>query len=335
MTRVWLSGAGGFVGHHCLEHLLVNTDWDIVVTDSFRHQGKTDRLVDAGHFIAARDRVTVITHDLAAPFSMQSFARMGQLDYMIAMASESHVDRSLTDPVPFVMNNVAVILNTLELARRRQPKAVIVVSTDEVYGPVIGGQEYPEWSPIVPSNPYSASKAAQEAIAIAYWRAYDVPVIIVNIMNIIGERQSPEKYLPMLIRKISRGEVVKIHGRPPNIGSRHYLHARNASDAILFILQKLTPPAAYPGAQCPDRYNVGGQERVSNLTLAQDVAEIIGEPLYHVLEDFDVSRRGHDPHYGLDMAKLTALGWEPPVDFREGLEHIVRWTLAHPAWLED
>jgi dTDP-glucose 4,6-dehydratase len=332
VTRVWLSGAGGFVGHHCLEHLLVNTDWDVVATDSFRHHGKTDRLADAGHFIGGRDRVTVVTHDLTVPFSEQLAVKMGRLDYMIAMASESHVDRSITDPVPFVMNNVAVILNTLELARRANPRAVIVVSTDEVYGPVIGDREYPEWSPILPSNPYSASKAAQEAVAIAYWRAYGVPVIIVNIMNVIGERQSPEKYLPMLISRISRGEVVKIHGRPPNVGSRHYLHARNASDAMLYILQKL-PPVAYPDSQCPDRYNVGGQARISNLALAVDVAEIIGAPLHYETEDFGLSRRGHDPHYGLDMTKLTALGWVPPVDFREGLEHIVRWTLEHPEWL--
>lgn len=334
MTRVWLSGAGGFVGHHCLEHLLVNTDWDVVATDSFRHHGKTDRLDDAGHFLSGRDRVHVITHDLTVPFSTQAILKMGQLDYMIAMASESHVDRSLTDPVPFVMNNVAVILNTLELARRVEPKAVIVVSTDEVYGPIIGDQVYPEWSPILPSNPYSASKAAQEAVAIAYWRAFGVPVIIVNIMNIIGERQSAEKYLPMLIRKISRGETVKIHGSQGNMGSRHYLHARNASDALLFILQQL-PPVAYPDSQCPDRYNVGGQERIPNLALAQDAAEIIGEPLHYELEEFDLSRRGHDPHYGLDMTKLTSLGWVPPVSFREGLEHIVRWSLEHPGWLED
>ncbi len=333
MTRIWLSGAGGFAGHHCLEHLLVSTDWDIVATDSFWHEGKTDRIgeVLAGHPDWSA-RVTVITHDLTAPVSEQSIARMGHPDYMVAMASESSVDRSLAHPVPFVRNNTAVILNTLELSRAVQPKAVIVVSTDEVYGPVAAGQAHAEWSPILPSNPYASSKAAQEALAVAWWRAYGVPVIITNLMNLVAERQSPEKYLPMLIRKILLGETVTVHGQPGNIGSRHYLHARNAADALLFILRNL-PPAFYPDADRPDRYNVAGQERITNLELALEVASILGRDLRYELVDFHSARPGHDPHYGLDMGKLTALGWKPPVSFRESLERTVRWTVAHPDWL--
>ena len=345
-----LTGAGGFAGHHCLEHILVNTDWNITATDSFRHKGKTDRIAEVldGH-PDWQARVTVITHDLAAPFTAQTIQRLGPVDYMLAYASESHVDRSITDPVPFIRNNVDVALSTLELARQVQPRAVFWISTDEVYGPepVVDGAPVPhaEWAPVLPSNPYASSKAAQEAIAIGYWRTYGLPVTIVNCMNILAQRQHVEKYLPTLISRISRGREVGIHGRPSDIGSRHYLHARNLADGILFLLRE-APVGVFPAhlaalegkiacrpADRPNRYNIVGPDRIDNLTLAQMVAGIIGEPLKYRLIDFHSARPGHDPHYGLDGSKMAALGWKPPVPFEESLAHTVKWTLAHPAWL--
>lgn len=317
-----------------LEHLLVNTDWDITATASFRHRGTADRIsqVLAGH-PDWRERVQVYVHDLSAPLSVQAVGRFtGNVDHIIAMASESHVDRSITDPVPFVRNNVDVILNTLEAARQLKPSKVIVVSTDEVYGPCEPGQGHPEWSPIIPSNPYASSKAAQEAIAISYWRTYGVPVILTNTMNIIGERQDPEKFLPMLIRRISRGEKVTIHGTPGHIGTRHYLHARNAASAWLYLLEN-TEPGLYPAAAMPDRWNVAGPEPISNLELALQVATIIGKPLDYELTDFHSARPGHDPHYGLDPSKLDAAGWKQPVDFAESLIRTVNWTQDNPDWL--
>lgn len=343
MTRLALTGAGGFAGHHFLEHTLSTTDWDVVATDSFRHRGITDRISQVldGHE-GWQDRVTVLQHDLRAPFSPQAAVRVagGGLDYLIAMASESHVDRSITDPVPFAENNVAVILNTLELARQLQPRVVVVISTDEVYGPAEPGHAHAEWSPILPSNVYAASKAAQEALAISYWRTYGVPVIITNTMNLIGERQHPEKFIPKTLRAVLSGTEAVIHGSPGNVGSRHYLHARSMAAAVLFLL-KGPPPAAFPAhaapgapvADRPDRYNIAGPDRIDNLVLAQLIADAAGKPLRYRLEDFHRTRPGHDPHYGLDPGKITALGWKPPVPFAESLEHTVRWTMANEEWL--
>ena len=356
MTTVLLTGAGGFVGHHCLEHILATTDWQVVASDSFRHKGKTDRIVQVldGHH-GWPERVSVLTHDLTVPFSDQAVASLGGVDYVIAMASESHVERSISDPVPFVRNNVDVALSTLELCREIAPRAVIWVSTDEVYGPEHGGKAHPEWDTILPSNPYSASKAAQEAIVIAYWRSYGVPVQIVNCMNLIGERQDPEKFLPKITGQIANGEMVTIHGKPGDIGTRHYLHARNLADGILWLLRETYPatfpahvraplnPAALTGqahatgkiriADRPDRWNVVGPDRVSNLQLAQMVAQVTGKQLRYELVDFHSARPGHDPHYGLDPAKLTGAGWTPPVPFRESLARTVQWSLLHPEWL--
>lgn len=338
--RVFLTGAGGFIGSHVLEHILARTDWELTVTDSFRHKGRCDRIArildEAPDVSYWSGRVRVITHDLAAPFTARQVSGLGEIDLLIAMASQSHVDRSLEDPVPFVRNNVDVILNTLELARTVRPRMVIVISTDEVYGPVIPGVAHREWSPVIPSNPYAASKAAQEAIATSYWRAYGLPVVIVNCMNLFGEMQDPEKFVPMTIGKVARGELVQVHGVPGDIGTRHYLHARNLADALCFIAEALPATRYGTGEDLiprPDRYNIAGPEPVSNLALAQMIADIAGRPLRYELIDFHSARPGHDPHYGLDPSKLAALGWDPPVTFTESLERAVRWTLKHPEWL--
>src|ERR1700743_329120 len=131
--RILITGAGGFVGHHFLEHILVNTDWNVVCTDSFRHKGKVDRITEVlgSRPFPPGKRVKVITHDLTTPFSQQTLAQIGDIDYIAAFASESHVDRSISDPVPFVENNVSVALHTLQAARIIKPKSLVWVSTDE------------------------------------------------------------------------------------------------------------------------------------------------------------------------------------------------------------
>lgn len=197
--RVLITGLGGFVGCHYLDHYLVNTDWEIIGIDSWRHKGIPERITDSEHYQKNKDRVKIFTHDLNAPISQVMIDRMGKIDYIINLASLSHVDTSITDPVNFINNNVNLALNMLELARKITPEKFIQFSTDEVYGPMIDDVAHPEWDKILPSNPYSASKACQEAIAISYWRTYSVPLIITNTMNIIGEKQDGEKYLPKIV----------------------------------------------------------------------------------------------------------------------------------------
>ncbi len=356
MTRVLLTGGGGFAGHHFLEHVLATTNWDVLCTDSFRHKGTTDRISQVLEDHEDRNqthildgipcwykRVKVITHDLIAPFAPRRVRAMGDIDYMVCYASESHVDRSIDDPVPFVRNNVDVALNTLELARKLKPKAVIWISTDEVYGPVEADnlKGHTEWAPMLPSNPYSASKAAQEDIAISYWRTYGVPVIIVNCMNMIGERQDPEKYVPLVINKVLKGKTVKVHGSAKEPGTRHYLHARNLADAVLFLLkyrptyfgEDLYRFAGPTKADRPDRYNIATPDRIDNFTLAQMIAQAVGKPLKYQWEDFHSARQGHDAHYGLDSSKILSMGWSPPVPFDESLRRTVEWSLSNQSWL--
>lgn len=336
MKRVLLTGGGGFIGGHTFAHIMHNTDWHLTIIDSFRHKGKTDRITEMLESHPDwRERLAVITHDLKAPFSTQLIERIGPINYVINMASESHVDRSITDPRDFIENNVHLTLTMLEYIRQNPVEKFIQISTDEVYGPAPAGHNHKEGEPHKPSNPYSASKAAQEDICYAYWRTYDLPIAITNTMNIIGEMQDPEKFLPMTIKKVLNGEVITIHANADGtkIGSRYYLHARNQADALIFLLKNVDFPA-YASGEDIGRFNVVGEYEIDNLQLAQKVAAILGKELKYELVDFHSSRPGHDLRYALDGAKMAALGWKAPLSFDESLKNTVEWTIDRPEWLK-
>jgi len=337
MKRVFLTGIGGSIATHVFAHFMHNTDWQVVGIDSFRHKGWADRLaVYLNDHPQWRERLTVVTHDLAAPFSEMTKKTIGHVDVIISMASLSDVEESIQDPVPFIQNNVNLCLNVLEFAREIKPEVFVQISTDEVYGAVAtkDDSKCKEWAPILPSNPYAASKAAQEAIAISYWRTYEVPVIITNTMNLFGETQDPEKYTAQLIKKIYDGELVTVHGSVGNIGSRFYLHARNGADAVLHIVKNLKPKLYNNGENpLPDRYNIVGDVEMDNLELAKLVAEILGKELKYELVDFHSARAGHDRRYALDGEKLKATGWKAPMEFKSSLIKSIEWTLNNPRWI--
>jgi dTDP-glucose 4,6-dehydratase len=326
-----LTGIAGFAGSHALEHVLQNTDWNIVGLTTFRHRGDPLRL-DIDSYDPNRIRIHFC--DLNSDISHRLVERIGPVDYIWNLASESHVDRSITDPRPFIENNVRLAITMLEYARLARPEVFIQVSTDEVYGPAPEGVDFPEWSPIVPSNPYSASKAAQEAIAISYWRTYSVPLIITNTMNLIGERQDTEKFIPSTIAKVHADKIVTVHGNEQEIGSRFYIHARNHADALLFLTNAVKPALFdRDTVDKPDRFNVRGEREVNNLEMAEMIADILGKKLKYQFLDFHRERPGHDPRYALDDKKLRDLGWTPPLPLFESLERTVSWTLRNPEWL--
>ena len=331
VKRVLLTGVGGFVGAHCLRHILETTDWHVVGLDSFRHRGKLDRIK---YVLEGQDgsRYTHLVYDLALPFSSQFAEQLEGIDCVINMASESHVERSIEDPRPFVENNVALVLTLLEWARTVDLEQFIQISTDEVYGPITEGGHF-EGEPYRPSNPYSASKATQETLAYSYWRTFGLPVVVTNTMNLIGQMQDVEKYVPKVVRTVLAGETLTVHASAQGqIGTRFYMHARNQADALCFLLKR--SPTRYPAADL-DRFNVVSEIELDNLELAKLVAEYAGKPLKYELVDFHTTRPGHDLRYGLDGSKMTALGWTPPVEFYGALRQTVEWSVRHPEWLRS
>lgn len=350
--RCLLTGIGGSIGIHTFAHIMSNTDWEVVGLVTFRHKGLVDRLVEitADHSDWLK-RLHLVVHDLASPISNLTKKKIGSIDYIINLASLSDVEASIEHPVDFIQNNVALTLNLLEYARdiwglrelNRKPlsgTAFIQFSTDEVYGPTNDMTEvYEEWSPILPSNPYAASKACQEAITIAYWRTYNIPLIITNTMNNFAEMQQPFKF-PVIIQKaVESGEEIELHGYDNGdgsvgTGSRSYIHSRNASDALLFILKK--PPYLHKAGAVdrPDRYNIVGDKQIDNEDLAKLIAKLMDKPIRYRIIDFHSHRPGHDRHYGLNGRKLKELGWQSPVSFEESLKNTIEWQRQHPDWIQ-
>lgn len=336
--RLLLTGCAGSIGIHFLARILASTDWEIIGVESFRHRGFADRLAE--HFKnhpSHVPRVTIITHDLVAPFSEMTKKKIGNIDYIISMASLSDVEASIQEPVPFFKNNVDLVLNLLEFSREVKPEAFIQISTDEVYGPTTSKHTgYKEWDPQVPSNPYAASKAAQEMACIAWWRAYGVPLVIVNTMNNFSEMQSNAKYPVIIQKSLSKGETIPIHHINGEVGSRSYIHSGNFAMAVLFLLQNTKPHLHAPGAvDKPDRYHIAGDKQVDNLELVRIIADNMGiKDFKYEMVDVHSIRPGHDPHYGLDDSKIRALGWKPTVPFEEGMKNVTLWQSEHPEWIQ-
>lgn len=335
--RILLTGAAGFVGSHLLRHILTEEPAaEIVAPVTFRHHGVPRRIELAlADIPGAAKRCSFPMLDLAAPVDRVTRTLLGDVDVIMNVASDSGVDRSITDPAGCIRNNVDLMVNVLDYARIVKPRIVLQMSTDEVYGPALGEHHHAEWEAIHPSNPYSASKAAQEAIGHAYWRTYGVPLVITNTMNIIGETQDPEKMVPMTIARLHRGHAVPVFTDPAGTkGSRYYLHADNLASAWLH-LARTHQPQAYPTHTEPSRYHVVGEQEVENHQVVELIADIMGvEPLIDRVP-FHQTRPGHDLRYALDGTKLAATGWSAPTAFLSSLEQTVRWTMAHPEWLAE
>ncbi len=325
--RVVLTGAGGFVGSHILEELMDKTDWFVICVDSFKHRGRRDRIYDLD---ISFDRFTVVEIDLAKPISAVDRLKFGGVDYIINCASESHVDRSIDDPVPFVENNIMLMLQMLELARAIKPKVFVQVSTDEVYGPAPEGVSFIEDDELAPANPYSASKVAQEALCLSYSNTYGVPIIITRTMNMIGQRQDVEKFVPKCIDYITNGKSLPIHEG----GSRSYLHARNYANAVRFLIDVYEGWAKVVNPS-PFVVNVAGEKEVGNLEMAEMIAGIVGKEL--IWHGDNESRPGHDLRYAIDDSALRkGLEWVAPVSFEDGLKTTVEWTILkeNEKWLK-
>jgi len=324
--RTLITGGAGFIGHHFVEQALKNSDMELLLLDRLDCSSNLGRVRQIDSFEKNRNRIKFFYHDLKSPVSKQLYEQIGQVDWVIHMGASTHVDRSIEYPMEFVMDNVVGTTNLLEYARKRETK-VVYFSTDEVFGPAPPDKSYKEWDRYNSGNPYSASKAGGEEMCLAFANTYKLPVIITHCMNVFGERQHPEKFIPMTIKKILAGETVTIHSdRTKTIpGSRFYIHARNVADAVMALM-------SIPGTE-GDKYNIVGEKEVSNLQMAEQIAKILDKPLNFEMMDFHSSRPGHDLRYALDGKKLAEMGWSPKISFEKSLEKTVLWTVAHKEWL--
>jgi dTDP-glucose 4,6-dehydratase len=338
MKKILITGGAGFIAHHLIGQVLKRTDWEIVTVDRLDYSGNLNRLADLlqDYSPSEKKRVRTIYHDLKAEFNPMLLADIGQVDIVAHLAAGSHVDRSIERPMEFVMDNVVGTCNVLEMARKQDNlERFLYFSTDEVFGPAPGDIKYDEYDRYNCTNPYSASKAGGEELAVAFQNTYNMPIYITHTMNVFGQRQHPEKYIPMTIKNVRDGNTVTIHSDASKTipGSRHYIHAEDVADATLFLLQNnLTLTSDNNGVKCP-KFNICGASEINNLELAQMIADSQEKPLHYEFMDFHSSRPGHDLRYALSGERMRKMGWTPkPV--KERIAEVVHWTLENDRWLK-
>ena len=342
--RVLITGGAGFIGHHIIDLFLKKTDWEIISLDRLDYSGNLNRLdnVVSSYDKETRKRVKIVWHDLKAEITEINRNFIGNVDIILHLAASSHVDRSISHPMEFVMDNTIGTVNLLNFARtQKNLERFIYFSTDEIFGVAPPGVSYKERDRYNSTNPYSASKAAAEEFCVAYENTYKLPIFITHTMNVFGERQHPEKFIPMCIRKVRDGETITIHSDSSKTipGSRFYIHAKDVAEAMYFLLhlneeqKKIVFTPDYGDAKCP-KFNVVGKEEINNLQLATYIAQAQGKELNYEMVDFHTSRPGHDLRYALSGDFMRELGWEPRLSLQERIKEVVDWSLANKEWIE-
>ena len=325
--KVLLTGASGFLGSHMLRHILINTNWDIVCIINARHKEIPKRIFYSVKGIDENfKRISFFYHDLREKID-ENVKLPKDIDLIINCASDADVSNSIKFPVESIKNNILIITNLLEWSRELNIEKFIHVSSDEVYGPTKNGQPQIEWNyPYFPSTPYSAGKAAQESVCYAYWKCYNLPVVIVNSMNLIGETQPKDNFLIKIINKIQNNEEIEFHCKNGIVGSRYYMHARNYCDAVLNIslMNDL-----FINNNNPPKFHVKSEKNINNLYLINFIGEVLGkEPKYKFVE-LETVRPGYDLIYDFDASLLSSTGWKPPIDVESSIKKIVKWTLEN------
>lgn len=298
MTQVLLTGAAGFIGRHLTRYLLDNTDWEIIALDRLGEGSKLDGL-------PLDKRVTFTWHDLRATLGHSG----GKFRYIIHLAANSHVDRSIRHPELFVQDNVVGTCNLLQYARNVDGlEKFLHFSTDEVFG-ASNGLPFDEYDSFHATNPYAASKAAAEALCPAWANTFGLPIVVTRCTNCAGAGQSDEKFIPNTIAKVGRGEMVQIHSRDGTPSTRKYIDVADVCSAVVAVLQR----GGVISGRGSGYFNIGGQAEHSNLDVAARIAELMGKPLRWELVENPPNRPRPDMAYDVDTQRLRDLGWEQRV----------------------
>ena len=342
--KVVVTGGAGFIGHILIKYILDNTDWEVISLDRLDYSGNLNRF---SHMLKdypekEKTRLQIIYHDLKSEINNLLDSKIKDAEIVFHLAASSHVDRSIVDPLTFVEDNVLATANLLNYARFMDNLELLAYfSTDEVFGPAKPGQSFLEWDRYNSTNPYSAAKAGGEELAIAFENTYGLPIVISHCMNVYGERQHPEKYIPNTLWKLKNNKKITIHASKDKStpGSRHYIYSEDVANSVMFItenfekLKKMQFPIDDIGPKCL-KVNIPGTKELDNLEVAKLISEFSGFSLDYELVDFHSSRPGHDLRYAIDGTFIRNAGWEPNYTVEDSLEKLVKWYLENPEWLE-
>ena len=332
--NILITGGAGFIGSHLVEHFVESyPHYRIVILDKLTYAGNPANIES----ITARPNVTFIEGDITDAALVDSIFSKHNIDGVIHLAAESHVDRSISAPLIFAHNNIIGTITLLEAARKAwrgeyEGKRFHHISTDEVYGalPLDGGR-FTEETRYDPHSPYSASKASSDHFVRAYHDTYGMPTVITNCSNNYGERQYPEKLIPLFIYNIVNRRKLPVYGTGSNV--RDWLYVKDHARAI---------DAVFHRAKSGQTYNIGGSNEWTNIDLVRELIRVVdsemGNPEGHSNEliTYVEDRAGHDLRYAIDSAKIEReIGWRAETPFAEGLRATVRWYLDNREWAEE
>jgi dTDP-glucose 4,6-dehydratase len=314
--RVLVTGGAGFIGSHYAHHAIErHPDWQVTVLDKLTYAGNPANLAD----LETHPRYRFVKGDIAVAKDVAEAWGDG-IDLLFNFAAETHVDRSIGDPEGFIRTDIYGAYTLLEMARERGVKRFVQISTDEVYGSVKEGAST-EDAPLMPSNPYSASKAGADRLAYSYFATYGVPVVVTRASNNFGSHQYPEKMMPLFITNALDDQPLPVYGDGRQI--RDWLHVRDHCEGLDVVVEQGT---------LGEVYNIGGGNERENIDVTRRILEHLGKPadlLRHVTD-----RVGHDRRYALDCSRLKALGWAPKTRFETALDETIAWYRSHRSWWE-
>ena len=332
-SSILVTGGAGFIGSHVVRRLVNRyPNYQIVNLDSLTYAGNLENLTD----IEKLPNYKFVKVDITDADAVEKIFADFNIDGVIHLAAESHVDRSISDPMAFIKTNILGTVVLLNAARKQwagnfEGKRFYHISTDEVYGSLGEEGMFVETTPYDPRSPYSASKASSDHIVRAYFHTYKLPVVISNCSNNYGPNQFPEKLIPLSINNIKNSKPIPIYGKGENI--RDWLYVEDHASAIDTIFHK---------GVTGETYNVGGNNEGKNIDLIKLLCRVMDEKLgreagtSEKLITYVTDRAGHDLRYAIDSTKLkNDLGWEPSIQFPEGLAKTVDWYLANQKWLND
>lgn len=312
--KVLVTGGAGFIGSEFVRQAVSQSLFPIVV-DSLTYAGDLKRLQEI------EGRFRFYKTDITNKEFIEYIFSKEKPEIVVHFAAESHVDRSILDPQSFLKTNILGTQVLLDAAKRYEVKKFLNISTDEVYGELGEKGHFKETSSLNPNSPYSVSKASADMLGRAYYRTYGLPVITVRPCNNYGPWQYPEKFIPVIILRVLKGEKVPIYGKGENI--REWLYVSDCAKAILEIMKR---------GREGEIYNIGSGQEARNIEIAKKVLKLLGKDEDWI--EFVKDRPGHDFRYALDFSKITEeLGWKPQINLEEGLEKSVSWYLSHKNWL--
>jgi dTDP-glucose 4,6-dehydratase len=338
-VRLIVTGGAGFIGSTVVRNVINETDYEVVNIDKLTYAGNIESIGDA----ANSSRYTHEKIDILDKFELSRIFKKYRPNYVMHLAAESHVDRSIDGPADFINTNIIGTFNLLESSRKyfetlsldnKKKFRFLHISTDEVYGDLFGTDSlFTEQTAYSPSSPYSASKAASDHLVRAWCRTYGLPVLVTNCSNNYGPYHFPEKLIPHIILNAIHGKSLPIYGDGLQI--RDWLYVEDHAKALLKVITE---------GKVGQTYNIGGHNEKTNLEVVQNICDLLEELLpekspglngYRGLITFVKDRPGHDLRYAIDASKIDyELGWTPKETFETGLRKTVQWYLDNPSWYE-